>query len=418
MAMLAVALLLPCALVAQASSDTAGARVRVFLDCSGFDCESDFFQTELPYVSHVRDRSDADVHVLITRERTGSGGRQYTLEFIGHGRFQGSNATLHALTEPNSSDDRVRQTLARSIELGLVRYVADSPEGARLKVSYDAPQGAAAAAAPPRRDPWKQWTFKVGGNGYFNGEQKYSSRSLSGSLSASRVTERWKLRLASSLNESRSRFEIDSATSYHNTTTSRNASGLLVRSLGPHLSAGAVASASRSSYFNQRLAVRAAPAVEYDVFPYAQSTRRLLSVRYSAGPAWYEYEERTIYGRTSERRLQHSLVAEAVARQPWGSVNASAEGSQFLDNLAQNRVELGGGVELNLVRGLALNVFGNYERLRDQLYLPAGDAPEDEVLLRRRQLATGFRYFMGLGLSYTFGSRFSSVVNPRFNGVD
>jgi len=35
-------------------------------------------------------------------------------------------------------------------------------------------------------------------------------------------------------------------------------------------------------------------------------------------------------------------------------------------------------------------------------------------LLQRRQLETGYNYFFSLGLSYTFGSTSSRVVNPRF----
>ena len=46
--------------------------------------------------------------------------------------------------------------------------------------------------------------------------------------------------------------------------------------------------------------------------------------------------------------------------------------------------------------------------------LRKGDASLDEVLLRRTELATDFEYSMSLGLSYTFGSVYSNVVNPRF----
>jgi hypothetical protein len=31
-------------------------------------------------------------------------------------------------------------------------------------------------------------------------------------------------------------------------------------------------------------------------------------------------------------------------------------------------------------------------------------------------LQTGFRYFGSFGLTYTFGSPFNNVVNPRFGG--
>lgn len=397
---------------AQTPAPAGDAAVRMFLDCSGFYCEDAFYQTEIAFVTHVRDRSDADVHVLVTPQQTGAGGTEYTIAFLGQGRFAGDTLTLRHTGEPNASDDVERRGLAQVIKLGLVRYVAQSPQAARLRVSYSAPQAAAAAG----RDPWDHWTFRISGNGFFNGEQQYSSRNVFGTVSASRITEQWKLRLSLSGNERRSRFEIDSVTEITNTQSGRSLNALLVRSLGGHLSAGVTASASRASYFNQDLVLRVAPAVEYNVYPYAESTRRQFTFRYSVGPTAYRYEEETIFGKMEETRLQQSLIAGVVARQPWGSVNVSAEGAAFLDDVAQHRMQLGGGVELNLVRGLSLNVNGSYERLRDQIYLRAGEATDDEILLRRRQLATGFQYFASLGLSYTFGSRFSPVVNPRFGG--
>lgn len=56
------------------------------------------------------------------------------------------------------------------------------------------------------------------------------------------------------------------------------------------------------------------------------------------------------------------------------------------------------------------NAFRNH----DQLNLPKGDASLDEILLRRRELATDYDYHISIGLSYTFGSVYSNVVNPRF----
>lgn len=386
--------------------------VRVFLDCNGVYCEEDYYQTEIPFVTHVRDRADADVHVLVTAEQTGAGANEYTIAFLGQGRFAGDTATLRHTGEPNASQENERRGLAQVIKLGLVRYVAQSPLGARLQVTYSAPEQAAAA---PGRDPWHHWTFSVSGNGFFNGEQSYSSRTIYGSVSASRITDRWKLRISASADESSNRFELDSVTEITNTQTGRSLSGLLVRSLGAHLSAGVNVSASKSSYYNQDMVLRVVPAVEYNVYPYSESTRRQLVLRYGVGPVAYRYEEETIFLKTEETRLQQSLIAALTTRQPWGTANVTAEGASYLDNLKQNRLQLSGGVELNLVRGLSFNIEGQYVRLRDQLYLPAGEATDEEILLRRRQLATGFRYFSFVGLSYTFGSRFSSVVNPRFS---
>jgi hypothetical protein len=70
------------------------------------------------------------------------------------------------------------------------------------------------------------------------------------------------------------------------------------------------------------------------------------------------------------------------------------------------------------VKGLQLNLFGSYGRVRDQLYLPREGATDEEVLLRLRQLQTSYRYFFSVGLSYTFGSLFNNIVNPRFGGSE
>ena len=59
---------------------------------------------------------------------------------------------------------------------------------------------------------------------------------------------------------------------------------------------------------------------------------------------------------------------------------------------------------------------GGVEFVRDQLFLPRRGASTDEILLQERQLATSFRYWMSLALSYSFGSRFANIVNPRFRG--
>jgi hypothetical protein len=52
--------------------------------------------------------------------------------------------------------------------------------------------------------------------------------------------------------------------------------------------------------------------------------------------------------------------------------------------------------------------------VRDQISLRAGGASDEEVLTRQRQLATNFDYSASVGLSYTFGSVYSDVVNTRF----
>lgn len=157
------------------------------------------------------------------------------------------------------------------------------------------------------------------------------------------------------------------------------------------------------------------PAVEFNIFPYGESTRRQLTIMYSAGFSHFRYEEETIFDKTEETLPRHRLQISAEARQPWGSLNASLEGSQFLHDLARHQVSLFGGAQVRLFRGLSLNLFGSVARIKDQLYLSKAGVSPEEILVRRRQLGTDYRYFADLGFSYTFGSRFNNVVNPRMN---
>ena len=115
---------------------------------------------------------------------------------------------------------------------------------------------------------------------------------------------------------------------------------------------GGKVTGSYSDFFNYDANVRAAPAFEYNFFPYAQATRRQFTVLYAPGVSRFDYQEATIFGRLSETRPDHWLIVAANARQPWGSVNVTATGTQFLDNLAQNNLQLRGQVDLRLGRGL------------------------------------------------------------------
>ena len=88
--------------------------------------------------------------------------------------------------------------------------------------------------------------------------------------------------------------------------------------------------------------------------------------------------------------------------------------SQYLHDLSKYQFGLFGNVDLRLFKGFSLDLGGNYARVRDQLSLPKGGATDQEILVRQRELATGYRYFATVGISYSFGSIFNNVVNPRF----
>ena len=387
--------------------------VRVFVDCQT-RCDEDHFQREITFVDYVRDQRDADVHVLITRQRTGAGGSRYDLRFIGRRAFAEVQDTLAFTSGETDTDQEVREGLTRTLALGLVRYAAGSRRGQDIQIAYEAPEQE--DAPEERDDPWNYWVFRVGLNTFLNGES--TSRFLDGfgSLSANRVTDASKLRLNLNGSYSESEFEIDSTNTVLSVRRSYGARGLFVLSMGPHWSVGVESDADISTFRNFDLAVRFAPALEYNVFPYGESTRRQFRFLYSAGVDYYDYTERTIFDETEETLPAHRLEVAYEVNQPWGSADVTLTGSQFLNDLSKNRVTLRGDVDFRIVRGLSINVGGRISHIADQLNLPRGDLTDEDNLLRQRERATSFSYFGRIGLSFTFGSTFSQIVNPRFEG--
>jgi len=189
---------------------------------------------------------------------------------------------------------------------------------------------------------------------------------------------------------------------------------LVTRGLGPHWSLGGKVIGQYSDFNNWDANVRVAPALEYNLFSYAEATRRQLTFLYAPGVSRFDYQLITRFNRLQETRPDHLLIVAANARQPWGSVNITATGTQFLDNLRQYNAQLRGQVNLRLGRGFSIDVGGSASRVRDQINIPRAGPTDDQILVRQRVLPTNYRYFANVGLSYTFGSIYNTVVNPRF----
>ena len=392
-------------------------RLRVFVDCQAPYCDFDYIRTEITSVDYVRDRRDSHVHALITAESTGGGGWSFTLAFLGQGPFARQDQTLSYVSRGGDTEDEVRSGLTRLLHLGLVRYLAATPLANRLRVSI-AESEAAAPALDPANDPWNLWSFRLGASGRLSGEEASSSSGTSGSFSATRVTEMWKIEIGGFGSYNTSRFDVP--TEEGTTVTERfhqhsyDGNALVVRSMGGQWASGVELSVRGSTRENQRLTMRLAPAIEGNFFPYGESTRRKLIARYTMGVSRYAYDDTTIYFKMNEVLATHELLVGYSATQPWGSVNFSVNASQALRDTDIYRLTGGGFGEFRLFRGFSLNVFGSYSRINDQIYLAKRNLTPADVLLRRRQLATGYEFSGSVGISYRFGSIFQNVVNPRF----
>ena len=379
---------------------------KAFIDCN--ICDMDFIRTEITFVSYVRDRKDAGVHVLVTTQATGSNGTEYTLSFSGQGQFAGMNNVLQYVSNSTDTDAETRTGLVRILKAGLVAYAAKTPIADRISVSYQDQVKPAEV-----KDRWNYWIFSINGNGNFDGEKQSRSSYLYGSFSANRVTQGFKFRSSYSISKSTDRFSYGQDTLI-STSRSHGFNLLAVKSLADHWSAGASFNTSSSTYNNIDISVKAAPAIEYNFFPYSKSTRKQLRVLWKASYNYYRYNEETIFDKRSEGLWGENVSVTLELKEKWGTIYNSFEASHYFKDIAKNRMVLNSEVSIRLFKGLSFNLYGSYSRIRDQLSLPKGEATLDEILLRRTQLATSYRYYASIGLSYAFGSIFSNVVNPRF----
>jgi hypothetical protein len=379
---------------------------KVYLDC--FGCDRDYIRDNITYVNFVRDRKDADVHILVSQQSAGSGGQEYTFTFIGLENFEGTEHSLVHVSSPHDTRDDTRKAQTELLERGLFPFVLETPICDYITLRFNQRLEPTAV-----KDPWKFWVFSINMDGRMSGESTRSSRSIDMNFSANKVTPKIKIRLGLSADYDERIYEYEDERIV-STSDEKNFTSMVVKSLGEHWSIGGWMEAESSSYSNLDLLFTIAPALELNIFPYSESTRKQLRFLYRIGYNYARYAEETIFLKTSESLYNHSLTGILEFRQPWGNASVSLEGSHYLHDIEKNRLEVQGYISLRLVKGLSLTVRGSYERIRDQLNLPIGEASLDEVLLARKELATDYEYSFSVGVRYTFGSVYSNVVNPRF----
>jgi hypothetical protein len=400
--------------------DSPGGRLRVYLEAC--NCFVTFIRDEVTWVDFVRQRQDADLQVLGSAVQTGAGGIERTLRFVGEGRFAGVDFQLRAVSLPNESEDGQRRRVLSVMQIGLLSFAAREgvPEGVDLEV--EAPEQA--ATAEQVSDPWNFWVFQIGADGSLDAEETTSESTWELSAEADRVTHHWILNFRADIEAQNESFDFEEDEDEEGEgggtrraefkRRERAARLFLAKSLGDHWSVGFDTQVESTTFGNVAFSMQALPAVEYNLFPYSDYATRQLRLEYAVGARHAKYNEITIYDQTRETRPRHEMSATLEQRQPWGSIESRLEWSQYLDDLSLSRLEFQGEVSLRIIRGLSLDVGGSASRVRDQIELPKRGATPSEVLLRVRELQSGYQVRFFAGFSYSFGSIFNNIVNPRF----
>lgn len=385
---------------------TTDERAKVFLDC--WMCDFNYIRQEIPYVDYVTDRIMSDIHIMVTYEQTGGYGRKFTMTFYGQQRYFFQNDTLIFTTSNDDTEDEVREKMVQYLKMGLMQYITKTAIADNISIEYRGDEDIELT-----EDDWDWWTFRTNLNANFDGESRSESYSINIRVNIQRITEDWKIRVSSQLRYDRDEYDVDDERVV-STSSRKNVRGLVVKSLSDHWSVGVSSGVYSNTYSNTKLSVGGSPAIEFNVFPYSESTRRELRFLYSAGYDYTRYNEETIYSKMREHLLEESLEIAFELKQPWGSVRTTVRGSHYFHDLEKNNINIRSDISLRLIRGFSFSLHGGFSMIHDQLSLPKREETTEEVLLRRRELETQYSYWGGIGFEYAFGSIYNNVVNPRF----
>ena len=380
---------------------------RLFLQSETW-CDIEYIKSEILFVNYVREHKEADIHLIITAQTTASGGDEFTLSFEGKNEYADLDYNLKYVSSADATDDEIREVLTKKIEQVLIPFISRSPLADYIDIQFQEEVEIGEVT-----DRWKNWVFELGIDGYAWGEKSRSSFWYTANVKANRITEKQKLGIRSFINFQLSKYKIGDS-DVEASSKSYFSEVFFAQGLNEHISLGCWLNYRKNEYSNTELKVSLVPAVEFNIFPYSEYSQHELSIMYMVSGAYWDYFEETIYGKTKEKLFREALKIELSSTKRWGTVSLTVVGHHYFHDFSKNNVRLDSGVSLRLFAGFSLSLDGGYSVIHDQLSLTKGDASEEEVYLRLRELETDYNYWVSFGVNYTFGSIYSNIVNPIF----
>jgi hypothetical protein len=389
-------------------------KLSVYLDC--VMCDMMYLMQEMEYVNFSRNPEDADVYVMVRTQMTGSGGTEYLLEITGQKEYTHITSNVSFSVQSTTTEAERREEMRKTISMGLGSYLSQltykvieqrekekAGEVVEKKVESPAEQ----------KDPWNNWVFNLGVNGRMNGEESSKSRNYGFNFSSKQVTKKHKFYLQARYDNNKSEFSFG-PTKIISEKTTKSLKISEAISISDHWSVGAFLDMGGSDYQNKDFYLSLKPAIEYSLFTYDEASKKQITLAYRVGQLYNDYKERTVFNKTTETRWQQSIVLGASIKQKWGNIHGNVDYNLMLDETSLYSFDFGVGMNVRLFKGFSMNLSGNYSITRDQINIAGGGVSQDELLLRQKQIQSGYNFFTTLGFSYSFGSMFNTVVNPRF----
>lgn len=414
------ACMLPVTLTVALTQQVFPSKLKVFIDCSSAWCDMRYIRSEINVVDFLLDNTAADVHVLITSQGTGSGADQYQLIFFGQKGFKGRVDTLRFNNDPNDVEFEKRDMLLKYLKSGLVPYIIKTGAAKNMVIGLKTSDSSndKSTDSPGVRDPWNYWVIRFGGDGNMNADANYKNISYSGNASANQITENLKVGIGIYWSRNRADFEYeDSGATQKFVVNNHNWSlnQYMVKTINDHWSWAIEMKFSQNTFSNNKGRALLRPAVEYNIFPYKEVNTKLFTMSYGLTARLNNYYDTTIYNKTREVLYGHRASAYLSLNQKWGNSYAGVYYHNYFHNWKLFNLGVDVYTSVRITGGLSFYVMVFGGLTRDQVFLVKGNATPEEVLAKRRQLASGFNYYSSIGISYRFGSRLNNVVNPRFD---
>ncbi len=383
--------------------------LKIYYNCRAWECFTDYLKQNLQGVEFVRDRHYADVHILVTSEANGGGGEVYYFEFIPSEKEKDVHEKLRFSVNPDMTKEQIRKKFLDYIRAGLIPFWMNKGLDDKLRISWKESAKKSAAV----KDKWNHWVFRLSANGMLNGDENRKSFYQNYSVSANQVLKKNKFYFSLHYNNNASEYHYNDRIirSYRE---GFGASASQIFGINEHWSYAFFEKFRRSVFANYRYAADIKTGLEYNIFPYAESTKHALTITERIGPVYNKYFERTVFNKTEDFLWTNSLDISLSFIKTWGDYNLGITYDVFLHNPRLNAVNFSGSIDLRLIKGLSFHLSGYYSITHNQINISGTDLTLEEMLLSQRQLMSGYNYFVYTGFSYTFGSIYNTIVNPRF----
>lgn len=380
-------------------------RLKIFIEGSGYG--ADHIRQSINFVDFVNDPATADVHLIVIREATGSGGYNYTVWFNSLSFEQIDDFNLSVYTLPDETIHQTRSLLTNAIVKGLLPFFNE------VSASEDYEVKVVPKSTVPENelnDRWHNWVFRLSTTGGFDYEESKNGYNYTTTLKADKVTEKLKINNYLYFTERVTNYDEGN---YQYRYNYKYMYTKAVFSLSEHWSTGGTLYAYQSSYYNTRWSVSYLHAIEYNFFPWKESNKHMLALAYSAGFESLAYYEKTVMGKMQESLPIQKIYLTSQIIQSWGDISLNLTGSQYLHDISLYNLSASTDLSFRISKGLSLTVRFTAESVHNQIYIPESSYSLEDILLNNLALPSRFELSGSLGISYRFGSIYNNVVNKR-----